>query len=111
LPPTDKLNQEQFKRLCRSIARVCDLTVIDPDKGHSKDSVLPDDLKIDSAVMLGTVLAIEALWEKIGLKKSLSSIGSTGGLRAMSRFVDDRASRPMRLWSTLAPNPSQSGRP
>jgi hypothetical protein len=60
---TDQLDREQLVRLCRSIARVCGLTVVDPyseDHQQAKtiDSYLAPDLKIDRTVTLGTVLAI-----------------------------------------------------
>ncbi|MCP3953604.1 MAG: IS1634 family transposase [Desulfobacterales bacterium] len=76
---TDQLDREQLVRLCRSIARVCGLTVVDPysdDQQQAKtiDSYLAPDLKIERTVSLGTVLAIEALWEKIGLRKTFCDI-------------------------------------
>ena len=76
---TDKLDREQLVRLCRSIARVCNLTVIDPcgdDPAQTSAAAppLPGNLKIDRTLMLGTVLVIEALWEKIGLKKTLTDL-------------------------------------
>jgi hypothetical protein len=82
---TDKLDREQLVRLCRSIARVCNLTVIDPcSDDHPQTSAsappLPGNLKIDRTVMLGTVLAVEALWEKIGLKKTCVDIAKANGV-------------------------------
>ncbi len=76
---TDQLDREQLVRLCRSIARVCNLTVVDPyadeqDQPQREASALPAGLKIDRTVMLGTVLAIESLWEKVGLKKTCNDI-------------------------------------
>jgi transposase len=80
----DRLDREQLVRLCRSIARVCNLTVVDPlsddqPRTTTSSSPLPGNLKIDRTVMLGTVLAIEALWEKIGLKKTLLDIAKANG--------------------------------
>jgi transposase len=82
---TDQLDREQLVRLCRSIARVCGLTVVDPyseDHQQAKtiDSYLAPDLKIDRTVTLGTVLAIEALWDKIGLKKTFCDIAKANNL-------------------------------
>jgi transposase len=82
---TDKLDREQLVRLCRSIARVCNLTVIDPcgdDPTQTTTAAppLPGNLKIDRSVMLGTVLVIEALWEKIGLKKTLTDLAAGNGV-------------------------------
>jgi transposase len=79
---TDQLDREQLVRLCRSIARVCNLTVVDPyrqeqDQPAPAAAPLPGGLKIDRTVTLGTVLAIEGLWKKIGLKKTLVDIAKT----------------------------------
>jgi transposase len=76
---TDQLDREQLVRLCRSIARVCQLTVVDPygdDQREAKavDGYLADGLRIEKTVTLGTVLAIEALWDKIGLRKTFCDI-------------------------------------
>ena len=80
---TDRLDRDQLVRLCRSIARVCNLTVVDPlsDKQlqTATGSPLPGNLKIERSVMLGTVMAIEALWERAGLKKTLVDIARTNG--------------------------------
>ncbi len=82
---TDQLDREQLVRLCRSIARVCDLTVVDPyDKDHPVQldggSYLPDNLKIERTVGYGTVLAIEAIWDQIGLKKTFRDIARANKL-------------------------------
>ena len=66
-------------RLCRSIARVCGLTVLDSldqEQGQALhvEAGLPSDLKIKKTVSFGCVLAIEALWEGLGLKRTFSDI-------------------------------------
>ena len=76
---TDQLDREQLVRLCRSIARVCNLVVVDPysdepSQRSATGSPLPGNLKIDRTVMFGTILAIEALWEKIGMKEACTDI-------------------------------------
>ena len=76
---TDELDREQLVRLCRSIARVCGLTVLDPldqEQGQALhiEAGLPSDLKIKKTVSFGCVLAIEALWERLGLKRTFSDI-------------------------------------
>ena len=75
---TDELDRAQLVRLCRSIARVCGLTVLDPlDQQHQAihaEVGLPGDLKIKNTVSFGCVLAIEALWERLGLKRTFSDI-------------------------------------
>jgi transposase len=101
---TDRLDREQLVRLCRSIARVCNLTVVDPysdkqDVEAGETSVLPGGLKIDRTVMLGTVLAIEALWAKVGLKKILEDIAKADGAplryeRALLAMVANRLCAP-----------------
>ena len=83
----DKLDRQQLVRLCQSIARVCGLTVIDPFGQQQGDLFatepgLPGDLKIVNTVSFGTVLAIEALWERMGLKKTFSDIIKREGLKA-----------------------------
>jgi len=82
---TDQLDREQLVRLCRSIARVCQLTVVDPygdDQQDAKtvDGYLADGLKIEKTVTLGAVLAIEALWDKIGLRKTFHDIARANKL-------------------------------
>lgn len=76
---TDKLDREQLVRLCKSIARVCGLTVLDPmdpeqNRALTAGNGLPEDLKIKSTVSLGCVFVIEALWERLGLKRTFSEI-------------------------------------
>ena len=84
---TDQLDPEQLVRLCRSIARVCNLTVVDPYSQEQNQPTpaaapLPGGLKIDRTVALGTVLAIEGLWKKIGLKKTLADIAKNSRVPA-----------------------------
>jgi transposase len=101
---TDQLDREQLVRLCRSIARVCNLTVVDPcnneqDQNAGKTSALPGGLKIDRTVILGTVLAIDTLWEKVGLKKILEDMAKADGTpleyeRALLAMVANRLCEP-----------------
>ena len=82
---TDQLDRKQLVRLCRSIARVCQLTIVDPygdDQREAKavDGYLADGLKIEKTVTLGTVLAIEALWDKIGLRKTFGDVARANKL-------------------------------
>jgi putative transposase len=75
----DQLDRLELVRLCRSIARVCGLHISDP---LAEDVLLPEgeaigippDLKIKQTFALGCPLVIEALWERLGLKKTLNSI-------------------------------------
>jgi len=59
--------------------------VVDPyddDQQEAKavDGCLPDGLKIEKSVALETVLAIEAIWEKIGLRKAFGDIARANKL-------------------------------
>lgn len=80
----DQLDRDQLVRLCRSIARVCDLAVIDPhdDKqdGAKINAFLAEGLKIDQTAELGSVLAVEALWDKIGLRETFCDIAKADKL-------------------------------
>jgi hypothetical protein len=80
----DKLDRDELVRLCRSIARVCGLVVTDPlEPLQLKESLpagLPDDLQIGKTLPLGCSLIIEALWEQLGLKKTIYDILNENGL-------------------------------
>ena len=68
----DKLDRDSMVRLCQSISKVCGLQVIDPFS-HTDASALasstglPEDLKLIRTLTLGTVLAIESIWEQLGI--------------------------------------------
>ncbi len=70
----DQLDRDELVRLCKSIARVCDLEVIDRlaerEDERSKD-VLPDDVELIRTLELGNVVVIEALWERLGIGRTL----------------------------------------
>jgi hypothetical protein len=67
---SDELDREELVRLCRSIARACQLTVIDPydedNESGGNDAFIAKALKIERSMKLGTALAIETLWDKTG---------------------------------------------
>lgn len=81
----DKLDREELVRLCQSIARVCGLDITDPfaedadEKERQND--FTDDIRIIRTFSLGCPFTIEALWERLGLKKILSDIMAAKGLR------------------------------
>jgi transposase len=78
----DQLDRAQLVRLCRSIARVCGLSVTDPLDGEADLAAsFGDNLKIRKTLSLGCSLVIEALWERLGLRKTLSDIVKANGLR------------------------------
>jgi hypothetical protein len=70
----DQLDRTQLVRLCRSIARVCGLTVTDPLDDQKCTPGLDGNLKINKTLAFGCPLVIEALWERLGLKKELTDI-------------------------------------
>jgi transposase len=82
----DQLDRDHLVRLCRSIARVCGLQLIDPlsDADGSTLAVstgLPVDLKLIRTLTLGTVLVIEALWEQLGIGQVFRDICTRNKLR------------------------------
>lgn len=81
---TDELNREELVRLCRSIARVCGVTVVDElstDQMSPKAFGLPAPLKIKRTYGYGCVHVAEALWERLGLKKIFSDMAKKKNLR------------------------------
>jgi transposase len=70
----DKLDREQLVRLCRSIARVCGVEVVDPLDASEEQGGLPRDVVIRQTVEFGTVLVIEELWERYGIGKTIRKV-------------------------------------
>nr|WP_200873704.1 IS1634 family transposase [Candidatus Magnetobacterium casensis] len=80
----DTLNRDDLVRLCRSIARVCGVTVTDsitPEQtSTSKEQAgLPEDIKLVRSLELGAVFVIEQLWERLGIGSELRSIAKNTG--------------------------------
>ena len=100
----DKLDHDQLARLCNSIARVCGLKVIDPindyEATQQKDSLgFSDDVKLIKTLAFGCVLAIEALWERLGIGKELRDICKAKKIkvpyeRALLAMVGNRLCEP-----------------
>jgi len=99
----DQLDRQELVRLCQSIARVCGVHVTDPfgeNEGSTPTVVgLPADLKIKETLALGCPLVIEALWDRLGLKKALAAIERTAGVqvpyeRALLAMVANRLCDP-----------------
>jgi transposase len=63
----DQLDRDELVRLCRSIARVCGVEVVDPLEEYNKKGGLPQDVRIVRTLEFGTILVIEALWEQLGI--------------------------------------------
>ena len=81
----DELDREALARLCRSIARVCGLEVQDPiersaETKKQEHPALPEGVRLLRTLELGTVLAIAALWERLGigpiLRKAMEESGA-----------------------------------
>jgi hypothetical protein len=80
----DQLDRQQLVRLCQSIARVCELKVTDLLEAHepSPDSPLvdlPESLLLVRSLELGPLLVIEALWERLGMGKTLREVTAQSG--------------------------------
>jgi transposase len=77
----ETVEREQLVRLCQSIARVCQVEVNDPLSTAAASSPaqtfgqsLPEPLQLERTVELGTVLVIEALWERLGMGPTLREL-------------------------------------
>ncbi len=62
----DQLDRDELVRLCRSIARVCGLAVVDPfeethEESLKKSAGIPADMKIIRTLSMGSVMVIEKL--------------------------------------------------
>ena len=80
----DQLDRQELVRLCQSIGRVCGLRFDDPLATIQDSAVpvgLPADMKIKQTLALGCPLVIDALWERLGLKKCLETIEQAAGSR------------------------------
>lgn len=81
----DQIDRDLLVRLCKSIARVCGLTISDPFADSAlnscTDAAIPDDLRIEQTFAYGCPLAIETLWERLGLKKVFTDIVKAKKLR------------------------------
>ena len=95
----DQLDRQELVRLCNSIARVCGLIVTDPVDPVTQSIGFGEGLKIKQTLALGCPLVIEALWERLGLRKTLQDIEKTAGVqvpyeRALFAMVANRLCDP-----------------
>ena len=70
----DQLDRQSLVRLCHSIARVCGIDLpesLATAASTPEVSRLPSDMKLIRTRELGSVWAIEALWERLGLGPTL----------------------------------------
>ncbi len=76
----DELNRDDLVRLCRSIARVCGLEVLDPlaapggSSARQEATGLPEDLKLIRTLDLGVPFVTEILWERLGIGPALRKV-------------------------------------
>ena len=95
----DQLGRQELVRLCNSIARVCGLIVTDPVDPVTQSIGFGEGLKIKQTLALGCSLVVEALWERLGLRKTLQDIEKTAGVqvpyeRALLAMVANRLCDP-----------------
>ena len=100
----DQLDRQELVRLCHSIARVCGLIVTDPcdESVASSENAsfgLGDTLSIRQTLAMGCPMVIEALWERLGLKKTLEEVAKGAGAkipyeRALLAMVANRLCDP-----------------
>ena len=97
----DQLDHQELVRLCQSIARVygVDVTLPTDTASPAADMGLPADMKIRQTLALGCPLVIEALWERLGLKKALNAVEKSAGVhipyeRALLAMVANRLCDP-----------------
>jgi len=69
----DQLDREELVRLCKSIARICGVVIHDPftSPQEGKEAGLPKDVRYIQTMELGSVVVIEALWERLGIGETL----------------------------------------
>ena len=73
----DQIEDEQLIRLCKSIGRVCGLEISDPRINPPGEEANPDEydnFKIIKTYAYGCPMVIEALWVRLGIKKTLDDI-------------------------------------
>ena len=81
----DELDREQLIRLCRSIARVCNIDIIDrldPQMPLTSPLGLPLDLKVHRSYQYGVPLLAESFWKKLGIDELIATICKENHLRA-----------------------------
>jgi transposase len=113
---SEELERDQLVRLCNSIARVCGIKVVDPYSKNEDIAIVngacfPKGLKLIRTVEYGTVLAIEALWERLGIGKTLRDICKHKNLivpyeRALFAMVANRLCEPeskLGVWDRWLP--------
>jgi hypothetical protein len=95
----DQLDRQELVRLCNSIARVCGLIITDPVDPSTQSISFGEGFKIKQTLSLGCPLVVEALWERLGLRKTLQDIEKTANVqvpyeRALLAMVANRLCEP-----------------
>jgi hypothetical protein len=114
----DEVDRQQLVRLVSSIARVCNLNIIDPLAEPEQARLLldddlgyPQDLELVKTVDLGVVYALDALWELLGVGPVLKRIVRQKKCRvdyerALFAMTANRLCRPqskLGVWDTWLP--------
>jgi hypothetical protein len=80
----DQIDHDDLVRLCRSIARVCGVEVVDPSNRATAPAAqhldLPQDLEQVRTVGYGPVLVLDELWQRLGLRDLLRTLAQQEGL-------------------------------
>ena len=110
----DELDREQLIRLCRSIARVCNIDIIDrldPQLPLSSALGLPVDFKVHRSYQYGVPLLAETIWHQLGIDEMIGGICKKHNLRApyeraLLAMVTNRLCEPdskLGLWDQWLP--------
>jgi hypothetical protein len=111
---SDELDRDQLVRLCRSIARVCDVDIIDRlDSQLPLTSALglPLDFKVHRSYPYGVPLLVETFWHRLGIDELIGRICKKYNLRtpyerALLAMVANRLCEPdskLGLWDRWLP--------
>lgn len=119
----DQVDHAALERLCRSIARVVGLEVRNPKDepaARPAQDVLPADVEQHRTRGHGVVLAVESLWNELGIGRVLTAAAKADGLRvpyerALLAMVANRLDEPTsklgvwERWLETVHLPSASG--
>src|SRR5512138_2731672 len=83
----DELDRDELVRLCRSIARVCDVEVRDPsDLSHApatsageRSNALPEEIRLIRTFEFGVPFVVETLWERLKIGPTLRKVMEESG--------------------------------
>ena len=111
----EELDRESLVRLCRSIARVCDVDIIDrldPQLPLTSTMGLPLDFQVHRSYPYGVPLVAETMWQQLGIQKMLNVICKKNNLkapyeRALLAMVTNRLCEPdskLGLWDRWLPS-------